>query len=68
MQELATADALGFSASTSGSKTDVTYGIGAKYDFTNAVFVRLDLDSYNIGNSNTSRRRTAGMLDVGYKF
>lgn len=68
MQESATAQAAGFSASTSGSKTDLTYGLGVKYDFTNAVFARLDLDSYNIGNSNSSRRSTVGMIDIGYKF
>lgn len=68
MQESATVQGAGFSASTSGSKTDATYGIGAKYDFSNSVFVRLDLDSYNIGNSNSASRSTVGMIDIGYKF
>jgi OOP family OmpA-OmpF porin len=68
MQESATAQGAGFYASTTGSKTDVTYGIGVKYDFTNAVFVRADLDSYNIGNSNYSSRSTVGMIDIGYQF
>jgi OOP family OmpA-OmpF porin len=68
MQESANVQGGGFSTSTSGSKTDATYGIGIKYDFSNAVFVRADLDSYNIGNSNASSRSTVGMIDIGYKF
>jgi len=68
MQESATASGGGYSASTGGSKNDLTYGIGVKYDFSNAVFVRADLDSYSIGNSNASSRSTVGMVDIGYKF
>jgi OOP family OmpA-OmpF porin len=68
MQESANVQGGGFSTSTNGSKTDATYGIGIKYDFSNAVFVRADLDSYNIGNSNASSRSTVGMIDIGYKF
>lgn len=68
MQESSNAQGNGISASTNGSKTGLTYGIGVKYDFTNAVFVRADLDSYDIGNSNSSSRSTVGMIDVGYKF
>ncbi|MDD5383328.1 MAG: porin family protein [Gallionella sp.] len=52
----------------SGSKTDLTYGIGAKYDFTNAVFARFDVDSYKVGSSASSSRNTVWMIDVGYKF
>jgi OOP family OmpA-OmpF porin len=68
MQESATASGGGYSASTGGSKNDLTYGIGVKYDFGNGVFARADLDSYNIGNSNASSRSTVGMIDIGYKF
>lgn len=68
MQESANISGGGFATSTSGSKTDLTYGIGAKYDFGNGVFIRGDLDSYNIGNSNASSRSTVGMIDIGYKF
>lgn len=58
----------GGTASTSGSKTDLTYGVGAKYDFTNAIFGRLDLDSYKMGSSTASSRGTVWTLGVGYKF
>jgi OOP family OmpA-OmpF porin len=68
MKESATAQGGGFSASTSGSKSGLTYGVGVKYDLTNALFVRADLDSYDIGNSNTSSRSTVGMVDIGYRF
>lgn len=68
MQESGTASGGGYSAATSGSKNDLTYGIGVKYDFSNAVFLRADLDSYSIGNSNASSRSTVGMIDIGYKF
>jgi OOP family OmpA-OmpF porin len=68
MQESADISSGGYSTSTGGSKTDLTYGIGAKYDFGNGVFIRADLDSYNIGNSNASSRSTVGMVDIGYKF
>lgn len=50
-------------ASASVSKTDITYGIGAKYDFTDNIYVRLDLDSYKIG-----ARNTIWMLGLGYKL
>jgi opacity protein-like surface antigen len=56
--------------SVSGSKTDLTYGIGAKYDFTanRGVFMRVDYDRYNIGNSNASSTIYVWMIDLGYKF
>lgn len=68
MQESANVQGGGYSFSTGGSKTDATYGLGIKYDFGNGVFLRADLDSYNIGNSNTSSRSTVSMIDIGYKF
>lgn len=58
----------GGTASASGTKTDLTYGLGAKYDFTNAVFGRFDLDSYKTGSSTSSSRNTVWTLGVGYKF
>ena len=54
--------------SASGSKTNATFGIGAKYDFSNNVFVRADVDSYDIGSSGSSSRSTIWLLDLGYKF
>ncbi len=58
----------GGTAAVGGSKTDLSYGIGAQYDFTDACFARLDLDSYKTGSSTSSSRSTVWMIDVGYKF
>jgi OOP family OmpA-OmpF porin len=52
----------------SGIKTDITYGVGAKYDFNNAVSMRLDLDSYNVGSSFSSSRCSVWTVGVGYKY
>jgi len=68
MQESANIGGGGYTTSISGSKTALTYGLGAKYDFGNGVFIRADLDNYDIGNSNASSRSTVGMVDIGYKF
>jgi OOP family OmpA-OmpF porin len=68
MQEKATTQRAGVSSSTSSTKTDLTYGIDAKYDFTDTIFMRVGLDSYNIGNSNYSVRNTMAMIAAGYKF
>ena len=64
----ASSGAVAASASTSGTKTDFTYGIGAQYDFTDAIFARLNLDSYKIGSTTSSSRNTIWTIDVGYKF
>lgn len=58
----------GGTVSASGSKTDLTYGLGAQYNFTNAVFGRFELDSYKTGSSTSSSRDTVWTLGVGYKF
>lgn len=63
-----TAAGPGGAIAASGSKTDFTYGIGAQYDFTNAVFARLNLDSYKVGSSTSATRNTVWTIDVGYKF
>jgi hypothetical protein len=68
MQELAAAKATGFTDFTSGSKLDLTYGIGAKLDLAQGFFVRLDVDRYDLGSANASSRSTVAMLDLGYKF
>ena len=54
--------------SASGSKTAATYGIAAKYDFTDAVSARLDLDSYDVGDSSSSARSSVWTVNLGYKF
>ena len=64
----ATATFVGNSASTSGTKTDLTYGVGAQYNFSSAVFARLNLDSYNVGDSTSASRSTVWSVNVGYKF
>ena len=55
-------------AAASGSKSDVTYGAGLKYDFSNAVFGRLDVDRYTVGSSSAHGPMTVWMFDLGYKF
>lgn len=54
--------------SASGSKTDLLYGVGAKYDITNTVFTRFDLDSYKTGDSTFSSRDTVWTIGLGVKF
>ena len=68
IRESGTVTGPGGSASLSGNKTDTAFGIGAKYDFANAVFVRIDLDRYNVGSNSSSSRVNVWMLDLGYKF
>jgi OOP family OmpA-OmpF porin len=68
MQELAGAQTTGFADFTSGSKVDITYGIGAKYDFANNVFLRLDVDRYDIGSSKAASSSTIATFNIGYKF
>lgn len=58
----------GRSAPASGSKTDLTYGIGAKYDFTKTIFGRFDVDNYSVGSSTASSRGSVWMFDVGIHF
>jgi len=55
-------------ASANNSKSDITYGAGLKYDFTNAVFGRLDVDRYTVGSSSAHGPMTVWMFDLGYKF
>ncbi len=68
MEEKATPTGANISASLNSYKSDVTYGIGAQYTFPNAVFLRADVDSYQIGNSNFSNHNTVWTIDLGYKF
>ncbi|MGA7750159.1 MAG: porin family protein [Gallionella sp.] len=68
IKDSATVSGPGGSASVDGTKTDATYGLGAEYDFTNAVLVRLDWDSYNVGDSSSSSRGGVWTVGIGYKF
>lgn len=68
IKESATATVLGSSASVNGTKNDLTYGIGVKYDFTSAASMRLSLDNYNVGDSSYSSRGSVWTVGVGYKF
>ncbi len=54
--------------SVSGSRTAATYGLGAKYNFTDAAFTRLDVDNYDIGDSSASKRSNIWTVSMGYKF
>jgi OOP family OmpA-OmpF porin len=68
IQVTAAVTGLGNNTYISGIKTDITYGVGTKYDFNNVVSMRLDLDSYNIGSSFSSSRCSVWTVGVGYKF
>ncbi len=68
IKESVTVTGPGGSASANGTKNDVTFGIGAKYDFNENIFVRLDLDRYSVGSSSSSSKTNVWMLDLGYKF
>lgn len=68
MQVTATVTGLAGTPSVSGITTDITYGVGAKYDYSNAVSMRLNLDNLNIGSSSFSGRRNVWTVGVGYKF
>lgn len=53
----------------SSKKTDVTYGLGVKYDFTKKASLRVDFDNYNLGTSNNGiDRYNVWTVGVGYKF
>ena len=54
--------------SASGSKTEPTFGLAVKYDSTNNIFLRFDLDSYRTGSSTSSSRFTVWTIGVGRKF
>ncbi len=68
IQDKATVTGPGGTVSLSGTKTDLTYGLGAERDFDNDVLVRLDWDSYMVGDSASSSRGGVWTLGVGYKF
>jgi OOP family OmpA-OmpF porin len=54
--------------SASASTTDFAYGAGVRYNFTDAIFGRLDLDSYKSGSSSATFRRAYWTIGAGYKF
>lgn len=54
--------------SVRGSKTEPTFGLAVKYDSTNDIFLRFDLDSYRTGGSTYSSRFTFWTIGVGRKF
>jgi OOP family OmpA-OmpF porin len=68
IKESATLTGPGGTFTGSGSKFDVTYGVGAMFDFTKSIFARFDVDSYSVGNSTSSARSTVWMVDVGFRF
>lgn len=56
------------SFSINGTKTDLTYGIGAKISIKIGFSIRLSLDSYNIGTSYGSSRGSAWTAGIAYTF
>src|SRR3989338_5769419 len=53
----------------SGIRNDITCGVGAKYDYSDAFSMRFNLDNYNIGSSYFSPGRSnVWTVGVGYKY
>jgi OOP family OmpA-OmpF porin len=49
----------------SESKTDLTYGIGAQYNVSKTVGIRLVYDSFKVGSSNT---KDSALISIGAVF
>lgn len=49
----------------SESKTDLTYGIGAQYNVSKTVGVRLGYDSFKVGSTNT---KDSALISIGAVF
>jgi len=67
----ASASALGFSAGASDSATgtDLTYGLGLTYDFTNTVGGRLEWQRYqDVGDDNTTGKTDIDLLSLSVLF
>jgi len=67
----ATAVVPGFAVSTSASDdgTDMTFGVGLKYEFTRNVAARLEWQRYNdIGGSNTGGKSDVDLFSLGVVF
>lgn len=67
----ASASALGFSTSASDSATgtDLTYGLGLTYDFTNTVGGRLEWQRYkDVGDDNTTGKADIDLLSLSVLF
>lgn len=62
---------LGLASSTidntfvSESKSDLTYGIGAQYNASKSVGIRLGFDSFKVGSSNT---KDSSLISIGAVF
>lgn len=62
---------LGFASSTveelgfSESKSDLTYGIGAQYNASKTVGIRLGYDSFKVGSTNT---KDSALISIGAVF
>ncbi len=52
------------------SRNDVTWGVGGQYNFTPNWGLRVDYDSYGVGNSGSVPSATTGLASLGvvYKF
>lgn len=61
---------LGLSAlgSFSGSRTGLTGGVGVRYDFTDTVFARFDIDTYKTPDQSYVGSFNIWQLDIGLKF
>ena len=60
--------ALGAVISTISSITDITYGVGAKYDFNENIAGRIDLDRYSVGSTSNNLQESVWTVGIAYKF
>jgi len=59
----------GYGTSSSASRTDATYGIGARWDLPTRAFVTMDVDSLAAGDANTGKSRlTTATFGLGLQF
>ncbi len=56
------------SSNDSGTKTDLTYGVGAAWNATGNLAVRVDADRYTLALSGGTSKRNAYTIGVQYRF
>ena len=63
------ASAPGVSVSASGNSTDLAWGLGAKWNFTRNVSMRIEYERFNdVGDSNNTGKTDIDLLSIGVMF
>jgi len=58
----------GGSDSLSQSKTDLVYGVGLQFDFTNKSYGRFEIENYNVADTSGNNRTSVMSFDFGFRF